>query len=93
MKLQDVKKFVSEKKDKILFTTTMTVASVLTPVVAFAEEAGGAGGADLSSSVDTGITLLDKGYTFITGHSLLFATIALGLAFKVVYGIKGAFRR
>lgn len=90
MKLEKIKNFVSEKKDKILFTSSMTVASVLTPITAFAEESGGA---DLSTTVDTGISLLDKGYTFITGHSLLFATVALGIAFRVVYGIKGAFRK
>lgn len=90
MKLENIKNFVSEKKDKIIFTSSMTFASLLTPITAFAEESGGA---DLSTTVDTGISLLDKGYTFITGHSLLFATVALGIAFRVVYGMKGAFRK
>lgn len=90
MKLEKIKNFVSERKDKIIFASSMTVASVLTPITAFAEEAVGA---DLSTTVDTGISLLDKGYTFITGHSLLFATVALGIAFRVVYGMKGAFRK
>lgn len=91
MKLEKIKNFVSERKDKIIFASSMTVASVLTPITAFA--AGEAGGADLATTVDTGISLLDKGYTFITEHSLLFATVALGIAFRVVYGMKGAFRR
>lgn len=91
MRLDKIKNFVSERKDKILFTSSMTVASLLTPVVAFA--ADGADTVDLSTTVDTGISLLDKGYTFITNHSLLFATVALGIAFRVVYGMKGAFRR
>lgn len=90
MKLEKIKNFVSERKDKIIFTSSMTVASVLTPITAFAAESSVA---DLSTTVDTGISLLDKGYAFITGHSLLFATVALGIAFRVVYGMKGAFRR
>lgn len=90
MKFEDVKKIVVAKKNKILFTASMTAASVLTPVVAFAAESGTV---DLSSTVDTGISLLDKGYTFITEHALIFATVALSIAFKVVYGMKGAFRR
>lgn len=90
MNIIKIKNFLSEKKDKILFTASVTAASVLTPVVAFAANETPV---DLSTTVDTGISLLDKGYTFITNHSLLFATVALGIAFRVVYGMKGAFRR
>ena len=38
MNIIKIKNFLSEKKDKILFTASVTAASVLTPVVAFAAD-------------------------------------------------------
>lgn len=84
-----IKNFFESKKEKIknaiFAVSTGLVAAIGTSVNALAAEGGDV---SMDEALSTGVSILDKGYTFVTGHKLLLAVACMGLIYGAVKGIK-----
>jgi len=73
----------SKVKKVVLGSLGGSVVALDSAVNAFAAEP-----ATLSSALSDGVSILEVGYTFITGHAILFSICALGLVVGAVKVIR-----